>query len=468
MKKNKLLKFSMIFFIVSLALFCISFYKMEPDYLWHIKAGEYIFHHGLLKKDIFSWIIPGKYWMSHEWLFELIIYSLKYIFGKFHILIYCSICVFSLFFILFYTNKSNIKKNILFSLIWISLVVLMLFSIQARPHLISNCLLALTIYFLYDLYNKKKKKKIYLLPIVQIIWANVHGGSSNLVYIFCLLFFIIGLFNFKFKKIESKRLKKKQLIKYFIVFMVCCLSVIINIHGIKMFIYPYQNMMDSTMINNIAEWTSTSLNDPYHYIYYGFILLIFIIMLFSDKRIRFIDFVLFLISIYLGLKSIRFWFYTYIIASYYIYNYVNKRNEDDGTELGICILSILFSMFFIFRVNNIINVKYSYLLSSEDIKTIKSLKVNRLFNMYDYGGDLIYNDIDVFVDGRADLYSKYNYNDYLNITNLDKDYVSLIKKYDFDYMLIDDRFSIGTYLKYTNDYQLLYSNKHIKIYKKMN
>ena len=88
--------------------------------------------------------------------------------------------------------------------------------------------------------------------------------------------------------------------------------------------------------------------------------------------------------------------------------------------------------------------------------------------MYDYGGDLIYNDIDVFVDGRADLYSKYNYNDYLNITNLDKDYVSLIKKYDFDYMLIDDRFSSGTYLKYTNDYQLLYSNKHIKIYKKMN
>ena len=235
-----------------------------------------------------------------------------------------------------------------------------------------------------------------------------------------------------------------------------------------MFIYPYQNMMDSTMINNIAEWTSTSLNDPYHYIYYGFILLIFIIMLFSDKRIRFIDFVLFLISIYLGLKSIRFWFYTYIIASYYIYNYVNKRNEDDGTELGICILSILFSMFFIFRVNNIINVKYSYLLSSEDIKAIKSFKANRLFNMYDYGGDLIYNDIDVFVDGRADLYSKYNYKDYLNITNLDKDYVSLIKKYDFDYMLIDDRFSIGTYLKYTNDYQLLYSNKHIKIYKKMN
>ena len=235
-----------------------------------------------------------------------------------------------------------------------------------------------------------------------------------------------------------------------------------------MYIYPYQNMMDSTMINNIIEWRSISLNEPLHYIYLAFILFIFLIMLFSNKKIRFIDFVLFLISIYLGLKSIRFWFYTYIIASFYIYNYINERPCDDGTELGICILSIIFSIFFIFRVNNIVNIKYNYLLSNSDIKVIKSLNAKKLFNMYDYGGDLIYNNIDVCVDGRADLYSKYNYKDYLDITYLNKDYVSLIKKYNFDYMLIDDRFSIGTYLKYADNYQLIYSNKHIKIYKKMN
>ena len=189
-------------------------------------------------------------------------------------------------------------------------------------------------------------------------------------------------------------------------------------------------------------------------------------MLFSDKRIRFIDFVLFLISIYLGLKSIRFWFYTYIIASYYIYNYVNKRNEDDGTELGICILSILFSMFFIFRVNNIINVKYSYLLSSEDIKDIKSFKANRLFNMYDYGGELIYHNINVFIDGRADLYGKYNYKDYLKIVYLNKNIDNLLDKYNFDYLIIDTSYPIYTYMNNNTKYSSVFINKNYVVYKK--
>ena len=87
--------------------------------------------------------------------------------------------------------------------------------------------------------------------------------------------------------------------------------------------------------------------------------------------------------------------------------------------------------------------------------------------MYDYGGDLIYNDIKVFIDGRADLYSSYNYSDYLDISNAKNNYISLIKKYNFDYMLIDDKYSIGDYLKNNDDYTLMYKNKNIRIYKKI-
>ena len=64
--------------------------------------------------------------------------------------------------------------------------------------------------------------------------------------------------------------------------------------------------------------------------------------------------------------------------------------------------------------------------------------------MYDYGGILIYNDIEVFIDGRADLYSKYNYKDYLDISCLRGDYPKLIEKYDFDYFLVVFRFSNKT------------------------
>ena len=79
--------------------------------------------------------------------------------------------------------------------------------------------------------------------------------------------------------------------------------------------------------------------------------------------------------------------------------------------------------------------------------------------MYNYGGILIYNDISVFVDGRADLYSKYNYKDYLNISKLNGDYPKLIEKYDFDYFLVSTNCPINTYLKYSDKYELVYENK---------
>ena len=62
--------FSLLLFSISISLFLLLTMRVESDYFWHIKAGEYMFKNGILRKDVFSWILNGKYWMSHEWLFE--------------------------------------------------------------------------------------------------------------------------------------------------------------------------------------------------------------------------------------------------------------------------------------------------------------------------------------------------------------------------------------------------------------
>ena len=463
MKKNKWI---LILFIISFSLFLVSFFSIDPDYLWHIKAGEYMFKNGLLTHDVFSWSVYSKYWMSHEWLFEIIIYSLKYVFGNYHLFIYCLLCILVLLFTIYHGNKKLLFNNYLFTIVWFALSFILIFSIQGRPHLISFCLLSLTTYFLYDLYKNEDSKKIYFLPLISIIWANVHGGSSNLPYLLCLLFVITGLFNFKYSKIEAKRLNKKQILKYLIISLICMICVCINIHGIRMFIYPYQNMIDSTMLSNITEWQVTSLNKITHYIYYGLLLIIICIFLFSKKRIEFIDFILLGFCAYLGLKSIRFWFYTYIIMSYVVFYYVGRRKIDNGTHLGIGVISILLILLFIKGSGNIINAKYSYLLKEKDINIVKSVKPERLFNMYDYGGDLVYNGIPVFIDGRADLYGKYNYNDYLDLSLLEGNYEKVITKYDFDYYLIDKKYPIYNYLRNHDEYELIYNNKKVLLYKK--
>ena len=463
MKKNNWL---FILFLAAFTFFLLCFFQIDPDYLWHVKAGEYMVQHGLLTKDVFSWSVFSQYWMSHEWLFEIIIYGLKCIFGKYHLFVYCFLCLFSLLFILYYGNKDKIYDNFIFSIVWFICSFILSFIVQGRPHLISNCFLALTFYFLYDLYKNKDSKKIYFLPFISVIWANIHGGSSNFPYLLCLLFIIAGSFQFRFHKIEAFRISKKQCYKYFVVMLLCMVAVCINLHGFKMFIYPYQNMIDHTMLQNIAEWRSTSLNELSHYVYFALLIFIVFVFIFSKKKIEFVDFIVFGFCTYLGLKSIRFWFYTYIMMSFIVFYYIPKRKVDRGSNLGLVGLSGILFFLFCVRCNAIFSISYKYLLDKKDIQTIREENPKRLYNMYDLGGDLIYNEIPVFIDGRADLYGKYNYSDYLNISTLQGDYVKLIEKYDFDYFLVQKKYPIATYLKYDSTYDLVYHNKNVLLYKK--
>ena len=329
--------------------------------------------------------------------------------------------------------------------------------------------MAISIYVLYDLYKNENSKKLYILPFISIIWANVHGGSSNIPYLLCLLFIFGGMFRFKFSKIEANRLSKKQFLKYFIIMIICMVCVCINIHGFRMFIYPYQNMLDKKMLETIVEWKATSLNNPYDYIYILFAVFIFFVLLISKKKIELVDLILFGFCVFLGMKSVRFWFYTYILMSYVVFNYVG-RYEDDGLvfKIGICAFSLLYVLTFAFSIKGFFPKETNFVLKQKDINYIKSLDSNRLFNMYNYGGDLIYNDVPVFIDGRADLYSGETFDDYINISTLTGDFYSTMCKYGFDYYLVDKNYDIDFYLRYNDKFQLLYANGDVKIYKKMN
>ncbi|MBR3049431.1 MAG: hypothetical protein IKG58_02610 [Bacilli bacterium] len=466
MKKTKRLTVLYILLLIAFSFLLMTFLNKSYDYFWHIKAGQYMFKNNIiLTHDVFSWIVQGKYWISHEWLFEVIIYGLKIVFGNIHGLIYVFINILLLSVILFYTNKKEYLKNIPFSLLWISLMMIFIGFIQVRPHLISYNLIALTIYLLYDLYKNKDSNKIYLLPILSIIWSNVHGGSSNLVYILTIIFLVSGLFKFSYKKIESTRLNKKQIQKYITVIILCLVGICINPHGLKMLIYPYQNIMNNTMLNSIAEWQPTNFSNLSHIPYLLLIVIVIFTYLFSNKKIRLIDFLLIGFSIVLGLKSIRFWPYIYIISTYNIFYYINKRKLDKGTDYILILLIIIILLLGIFNLKHLNKTNHIKVIDNKAINYLKSKKPKRLYNYYDYGGYLVYKDIKVFIDGRADLYSEYNYKDYLDISRLNNNYNNLIKKYNFDYYIIPKKIKLNKYLSNSNKYKVEYKDNKIIIYK---
>lgn len=455
-KKNKY-DLIFLFFIICSCFGMMIFTRSDSDHFWHLAAGDYMLkNHTILTHDIFSWFVNGKYWMSHEWLSEIVISIFNHLFGKYHVIVYCFVFLTALLLLIYFANKEKIHSNKVFTLIWFTMMLLLCGFMTVRPHLISNLLLGLTIYFLMDFYDNPNSKKIYFLPLITVLWANFHGGSSNLPYIFSLLFFIISFMDFSYTKIESKERKNKQRLVYFLMFIICMACVNINPHGFKMFIYPYINMGNSLMINTISEWRSSSLSDTSHLMYFIFIFFVLMTFILSKKKIRFIDFMLFLISIYLGLKSIRFWSYTYIIMSFVVFYYIGARKDDKHTEIIFIGLSLFYLLLFVLCFNRIVINDNKTRISEETINKIEEIKPDRLFNLYGDGGELISNNIKVFIDGRADLYSDYNYKDYINISICHGEYEKLISKYDFDYYLVDNSMQIFIYLKNNDHYKEIY------------
>ena len=456
-------------FLIGILCFINIKVGVDPDYFWHIKAGRFMIEHKMiLRSDIFSWVssVTNAYWMSHEWLFEVLLASLEKIFPKYHVLVYTFSLYGVLLFTLFFINKDKWLKNVLFTLIWFTMsIAFFLPLVLPRPQLFDFIFLALCFYLLYDLKEKEDSKKIYFMPLISLLWANIHGGSSNMPYILTLIFIISGLFNFNCYHLESKRFSKRQFQKYFIVFILCVLAIGINLHGFRMITYPYENMADSLMLKTITEWAPTNFNESYHILFYIFFGINLLVILTSKKKLNFTDLCVLGFTLFLGFKSVRFWVFFSIASFVVICNYMPSYKMKKNDENYIFILIILLITLSFSTYNKSFKNLEEKSVSDKIINYLQKTKPKRLYNYYDYGGYLIYNDIEVFIDGRADLYSKYNYKDSYDLASLNKNFKKVINKYKFDYYLISKDSGLNTYLKYNDNYKFIMSDKKVALYK---
>lgn len=358
-------------------------------------------------------------------------------------------------------------KNVRFTITWFFLSTFMIGgSIAPRPQMISYLLLAITLFLLYQKKNNENKKTIYLLPLVSIIWANVHGGSSNLPYILSFIFFLTSIIPIKQEKIESKPQTQKQKMSFFIVTILTLLAVTINPHGTKLLTYPYENMQDTFMLNTIQEWRHLNINNLSDLIILIMPLITIITLIKTKKKHDTIDLILLLLFTYLLFKSVRFAPLFFITSTYILFKYIKEKPYHTNLNILLPIFGLIFITFFLTKEKELQLRINEPVVSNEMIETIKEHHPEHLYNYYDYGGYLIDKEIKVFIDGRADLYSKYNYKDFYHLTFLNQNYLEILEKHNFDYLLVKNQTPLAYYLKNNANYQIIKEEKHITLYKK--
>ena len=178
-----------IWLFVFCSLIFLTVMKADPDLFGHLKFGQTILDgRSIPKTDLFSYTAYGAQWINHEWLSEVIFWT---VYSNFHavglIVLRLFLGLLFCFFLWKIVSSDNFYGSAaLFLYIFFIVVPFWHF----RPHIFTFLFFVIMLYLL-------KNEKYFLVPPLFIFWQNLHGGFvAGLAYLF-----IYAVFSDKRKKL---------------------------------------------------------------------------------------------------------------------------------------------------------------------------------------------------------------------------------------------------------------------------
>ena len=468
----------------------ISFYAdngllNDGDTGYHIRAGEFILdtlsvpHH-----DIFSFLSPPIPWTAHEWLSEVIMALVHRNFGLTGVVILFSFLISLVYYLLFRISCTS-KTNIILAILVILLVMTSsTLHWLARPHIFSQ-ILFLVWYFILNSYHYRDKKYLYLLPLLMIIWVNLHGGF---IAGFILLgVYLIGNLAQSFSPDAEKRSSsRKRATVLASVTALCLLASLINPYGYHILLFPFNLVSNRFLMDHVSEFISPNFHEIVPFKYLLFLMIAFLAL--SRERLDIVELLLVLIFTNMALYSARHIPLFAIISAPIImrqgeailngrhgvfFDFLKRRSEAissiDKAAIGYFwpIVGVLAVIFFAAYGR----VEYKFDPKKKPVAAVEFLKrehiKGNMFNSDEFGDYIIYAawpDYKVFFDGRSDMYGTEKLKEYFNVTQIGQGWEKVLEKYDINWIIFDSNSILSRVLIENDGWRLIYSDKVANIF----
>lgn len=525
--KAQIIRFNtMAILLIILFSFFMSPKTLQNDTYYTIKIGEYITENGVTMQEPFSWHENLEYTFPH-WAYDVMIYKI-YTFGGMDAIYISTIAFTSILGIINYFVHVKLNKNRPLSFVLtIAIIYLLRNFIAARAQLFTFILFILTIYFIEKFLENRKLRYAIGLIIIPILIANFHTATFYFYFVLYLPYiaeymlyvlseakFIIREYKIdrlnKNKKLEpeekNRRIEKLQKIedrerkikdeksanpykiifeyrpniRFLIIIMIICLFTgFLTPLGTTPYTYLPKTMQGISMKNISEHLPLTLINNIDIICTFIFILGL---MIFTDTKIRMCD--LFMIGglTYLTFSSQRqasmLVLVGAVIFNRMLTSMINKYAKELYPDLerfmskciGIITTTMLVVAIGLHFYKNRIRTPYidqnQYPTKAAVwIKDNLNLEEIKLYNLYNYGSYLLYQDIPVFIDSRCDLYMpEFNegvnvFKDFLKIDSIGyTDMEAKMNEYQFTHYLIRKNSKLQVYFeaKGENFYQLIY------------
>ncbi len=146
---------------------------LDPDVWWHLSVGQWVVEHGTVPDhDPFS--RPDQPWLAYSWLYEVLVYALWSRFGLAGVVVYRAVLALAVVAAV-HRLVARPEPRFLVAIGLTGAAVLALAPLfSERPWLFTILFATLTLDVVLDLRAGRKTALTWALPLVFVLWANIH------------------------------------------------------------------------------------------------------------------------------------------------------------------------------------------------------------------------------------------------------------------------------------------------------
>lgn len=270
---------------------------------WHIRNGERMLAtHAVTRTDPFSSTMSGQPWYAWEWLYDLAIARIHDACGlngvTFVTALLIALTVAAVF-------RIALRRGASLP-VGVTLIILATFSSAihffARPHVLSWLL---TVVWFCILDSSQHTRRLFWLPVLTLVWANLHGG-------FLLGFVLLGIYladsmieAFVSHDPPGRQAAGKRCKTLATVGVLCVLASFVNPYGYKLHVHIYQYLSSRFLMNHIEEFLSPDFHGAAQKCFAVLLLIVILAVAAARRKLRAAHLLVLLLAAYSGLYAAR-------------------------------------------------------------------------------------------------------------------------------------------------------------------
>jgi hypothetical protein len=449
----------------------------DSDTWWHLLSGRTIVQTGSVPlSDPFSHTRLGAPWIDHGWLAQVLLYALYALAGWAGLALGVAALVTLAFSLVHRQCQGNAYVRA-FGLVFGAITSSVVWA--ARPQLVSFLLAALVAYLL-DRYKRHSGRLLPWLPLVMLVWANVHGGYA-IGFILMLCYLVGETANRLAGHDQDPVLTRQQLRHLLLVVGVCFAAVGVNPNTWQMWLYPFRTLGIGVLQDFIQEWQSPNFHELWQQPFIGLLLLTGLGLARSGRRADFTDLALWAVWSGWSLVAARNMAIFALVSAPILVRYLSLAWERQlevwrGTAWaqpllraavrpparGSTLTALNWLLLIVICLAAAVKISLPLSPAAMQQATRQSLPADAvayieaqrpagpMFNSYNWGGYLMFTlwpAYPVFVDGRTDLYDDAFLRQYLRIYRADEGWPQLLASYGIRLVIVETDSVLAKFLR---------------------